>query len=108
MGDDAKSVWSQGYAVGCVNIIARTTVSWGLLNLPYDVLSIFCVALGVHEPQNWPDVFGDWSDSYTIRRFWSYVVRLLRYQSLLLSPCAVEHGISGSVVYVICTRYHII
>lgn len=70
-GDEAKSLWSQGYVLGCLNILGHLTVSWGMLNINYNTLSLVCVASGLSEPQNWPDTFGKWNDAYTVRRFWS-------------------------------------
>ena len=34
-------------------------------------LSLALVSTGIHEPKDWPDTFGDLSDAYTVRRFWS-------------------------------------
>ncbi|KAI0344772.1 hypothetical protein BDW22DRAFT_1090336 [Trametopsis cervina] len=74
-------MWSQGLLLGYLNLVARLTVAWGMFNIPYDWLSLACVASGFHEPQDWPDTFGKWSDAYTVRRFWSrcWHQRLRRY-----------------------------
>ena len=64
-------MWSQGPAHGYVNLLARLVVAWGMFNILYNVLSLICVGTGMAKPEGWPDTFGDWSDAYTVRRFWS-------------------------------------
>ncbi|EPQ55828.1 hypothetical protein GLOTRDRAFT_105750 [Gloeophyllum trabeum ATCC 11539] len=61
---------SQGYTGRVVNIVAWMTLPYGTMNMNYAALSAVCVALGLSEPRYWPDLFGAWSDSYTVRRFW--------------------------------------
>ncbi|KAI0698312.1 membrane bound O-acyl transferase family-domain-containing protein [Cerioporus squamosus] len=36
------------------------------------VISVVTVALGMHTPEDWPDLFGSISHAYTVRRFWGY------------------------------------
>ncbi|KAI0694344.1 membrane bound O-acyl transferase family-domain-containing protein [Cytidiella melzeri] len=76
-----RGMWSQGTTLGYINLLARITVAWGMFNIPYCWLSLACVATGIHEPRDWPDTFGKWSDAYTVRRFWSrsWHQRLRRY-----------------------------
>ena len=65
------SMWSQGLVFGYLNLLARLIAAWALLNIPYYWLSLALVSTGIHEPKDWPDTFGDLSDAYTVRRFWS-------------------------------------
>lgn len=69
--ENLASMWSQGLVLGYLNLLARLLVFWGMFNIPYCWLSLACVATGIHKPGDWPDTFGNWSDAYTIRRFWS-------------------------------------
>ncbi|KAI0093148.1 hypothetical protein BDY19DRAFT_410980 [Irpex rosettiformis] len=86
------SMWSQGLAFGYLNLLARLITAWGMFNIPYDWLSLACVATGIHEPKDWPDTFGNWSDAYTVRRFWSrsWHQRLRRVSSIQSSSLFFE------------------
>jgi hypothetical protein len=44
------------------------------ITIPHLVCSIICVGSGFSRPDMWPHLFGKWSDAYTIRRFWGYVI----------------------------------
>jgi len=35
--------------------------------------ALVCVGLGHSSPTLWPDIWGNWADAYTIRKFWGYV-----------------------------------
>lgn len=39
----------------------------------HSIISIISVGLGETEPREWPPLFGNLSDAYTVRRFWGYV-----------------------------------
>ncbi|TFK46787.1 hypothetical protein OE88DRAFT_861116 [Heliocybe sulcata] len=85
---------SQGYLLRCVNIVAWLTVSHGTLNMNYTALSAACVAIGLSEPQDWPDLFGSWRESYTVRRYWGRTWHQLmrRYTSSIGKYCAQSLG----------------
>ena len=40
------------------------------LQLVHSVLSIVCVGIGLSDPEEWPPLFGQWREAYTVRRFW--------------------------------------
>ena len=65
------TMWSQGLMFGYLNLLARLIVAWAIFNIPYCWLSLALVGAGIHDPKDWPDTFGDWSNAYTVRRFWS-------------------------------------
>ncbi|TFK48302.1 hypothetical protein OE88DRAFT_1737984 [Heliocybe sulcata] len=67
---DTSPFTSQGYLFRCINILAWMTIPYCGLKMNYSLLSAACVALGIHEPRHFPDLFGSWSDAYTLRRFW--------------------------------------
>ncbi|KAA1478061.1 hypothetical protein DENSPDRAFT_829531 [Dentipellis sp. KUC8613] len=69
-GDSMQSVGSEGYLLRCVNIIAFMATPYALLNLQYTVLALCTVVLGTSYPEDWPDMFGKWSECYTVRKFW--------------------------------------
>ena len=69
-GEEARSLWAQGYVVGLLNILARIAVQWAMFNVGYNLMSMAGVGIMLQEPRVWPDVFGHWKDAYTVRRFW--------------------------------------
>ena len=41
----------------------------------HNFTALVCVGLGQSNPTLWPDIWGSWSDAYTLRRLWGYVCR---------------------------------
>ncbi|CCM03052.1 uncharacterized protein FIBRA_05171 [Fibroporia radiculosa] len=74
---DLFSVSSQGHIRRCLNILAISSSMFAFLALEYSLLAALFVALGWSPPRDWPDVYGAWSESFTIRRFWGLSVPLL-------------------------------
>lgn len=64
------TVSSQGYLAQPVNVFSRAVGVAGGIALGYYLLSATMVVTGFSLPKDWPDIYGKWSDSYTIRRFW--------------------------------------
>ena len=58
------------YLLSPVSIIARFSGLVGLLALENSIGAAITVALGFWQPRDWPSIYGQWSDSYTVRRFW--------------------------------------
>lgn len=46
---------------------------YATLTIDSIVLSVVTVALGMHSPEDWPDLFGSIFHAYTVRRFWGCV-----------------------------------
>jgi hypothetical protein len=46
---------------------------WALFKINYLCASIITVAIGMYEPKDWPPVFGQLKDAYTVRQFWGTV-----------------------------------
>ncbi|KZT01306.1 uncharacterized protein LAESUDRAFT_731292 [Laetiporus sulphureus 93-53] len=67
---DIFSLATQGYVQRCINIFVRLSSPVALIGLQYALLAAIVVALGISEPGDWPDMYGRWSDAYTVRRFW--------------------------------------
>ena len=63
-------LWAQGYLMLPINIIARFSSLVGMIAMQYSLLAALSVAPGFSLPRDWPEVYGRWSDSYTVRRFW--------------------------------------
>ncbi len=58
------------YTLHCSTIVAWVCVTYGISNVQYSVLAAFSVAFGMSLPGDWPNVFGELADAYTLRRFW--------------------------------------
>lgn len=56
----------------CMAIWLMSTYSF--LRMTYITSSIAVVATSLGDPDDWPDMFGHWSDAYTIRRLWGYAL----------------------------------
>ncbi|OBZ71261.1 hypothetical protein A0H81_08450 [Grifola frondosa] len=69
-GADALPIEAQNYLLRCLSIVAFCSTPYGMMNMQYSLLSVIHVVLGLSEPSDWPDVYGSWSDAYTVRRFW--------------------------------------
>ena len=61
---------SQGYLMLPVNIIARFSSLVGMIAMQYSLFAAIFVAAGISLPRDWPEIYGRWSDAYTVRRFW--------------------------------------
>ena len=61
---------SQGYLMLPVNIVARFSSLVGMIAMQYSLVAAIFVAAGISQPRDWPEVYGHWSDAYTVRRFW--------------------------------------
>lgn len=61
---------SQGYLMLPVNIVARFSSLIGMIAMQYSLFAAIFVAAGISLPRDWPEIYGCWSDAYTVRRFW--------------------------------------
>ena len=43
------------------------------ISTTHNVGALVCVGLGHSSPTLWPDIWGNWADAYTVRKFWGYV-----------------------------------
>jgi len=59
----------------CVHIVTLYCSMSGM----YAILSIISVATGLHEPRDWPHLFGPLRDAYTVRKCWGYVLTPFRF-----------------------------
>lgn len=58
------------YLMSPVFIVARFSSLVGVIALEHSIGAAVTVALGIWQPRDWPSIYGQWSDSYTVRRFW--------------------------------------
>ncbi|TFY67107.1 hypothetical protein EVJ58_g1852 [Rhodofomes roseus] len=69
-GTGGPSVTSQGYLLRPVDIFARVASVAFELAMQHALFAAAMVTLGLSLPRDWPDIYGRWSDAYTVRRFW--------------------------------------
>ncbi|OJT02114.1 hypothetical protein TRAPUB_7409 [Trametes pubescens] len=62
-----------GYLMRAGCMAVWLTMSYMILKLSYCVLSFSAVAAFLWTPADWPELFGSWSDAYTVRRLWGRV-----------------------------------
>jgi len=63
-------IGTQGYITQAINAAVFIGVTYWTLNAMYFAAAAGSVAIGLNDPRVWPDLFGAWGDSYTVRRFW--------------------------------------
>ncbi|KZT01625.1 uncharacterized protein LAESUDRAFT_731044 [Laetiporus sulphureus 93-53] len=68
--EDIFSLATQGHVQRCINIFVCLSSLVAHIGLLYALPAAIIVALGISEPRDWPDMYGRWSDAYTVRRFW--------------------------------------
>lgn len=57
-----------------LNTILVIHMVYCILSGPHALFSAVAVAAGLHEPEDWPDMFGDLWDAYSVSRAWGYVI----------------------------------
>lgn len=74
-GTDAFPTGWKGVVLQFFCLLAWYTNVYATMKLLHTVVAIVCVAIGPlgGNPEDWRPAFGDWSDAYTLRRFWGYV-----------------------------------
>ncbi|KAL3486514.1 membrane bound O-acyl transferase family-domain-containing protein [Aspergillus germanicus] len=89
------------------------------IELQYRVVSVVSVALGLSTPDQWPELFGSITETYTLRGFWGkYWHQLFRWpmtsissyttRSLLrLRPSLLERYINLMIVFMISALLHV-
>ena len=71
-----------------------------MISATHNVQALVCVGLCYSRPTLWPDMWGRWSDGYTLRRLWGYVL------STNISPvCQITRRVSGGRGTNSCDRY---
>ncbi|OSC99675.1 hypothetical protein PYCCODRAFT_1372634 [Trametes coccinea BRFM310] len=72
LGTDAFPTGLRGFVVGFLCRLAWYVRSYAMVKIACTLLAMFCVATGLFNgnPEDWRPTFGDWSDAYTVRRFW--------------------------------------
>ncbi|KAK5999047.1 Acetyltransferase aurG [Cladobotryum mycophilum] len=76
---DTEVVTRQGLLA--LNNLALVVVNCLTLDSYYDVLTIISVSLNLDPPEDWPPLFGDIREAYSVRRFWGRYWHRLIYHS---------------------------
>ncbi|KAI0672444.1 membrane bound O-acyl transferase family-domain-containing protein [Trametes maxima] len=71
-GTDQFPTGLRGYVLHTACVFAWRLQTYAALKLGHTLVALFCVATGLfnRNPEDWRDMFGNWSDAYTVRRFW--------------------------------------
>ena len=59
-----------GFLLHSWNLLTWLAMTYAILKMYYEVASLLAVGLGISRPEDWPDMFGNWADAYTVRRLW--------------------------------------
>ncbi|KAG0707909.1 membrane bound O-acyl transferase family-domain-containing protein [Suillus ampliporus] len=66
----SATIGTRGYVARYADSAAFIGLTYCSLNAAYFAMAAGSVALGLHEPRMWPNLFGTWLDAYTVRRLW--------------------------------------
>ncbi|EDR02596.1 uncharacterized protein LACBIDRAFT_308235 [Laccaria bicolor S238N-H82] len=69
-GIDRESFGTHGFLWQTWNVFMFWFSIWATLYMNHSVASAFAVAAGLSEPRDWPNFFGPWLRTTTVRRFW--------------------------------------
>ena len=58
----------------------------------HGILALVCVFFGRASPTLWPDIWGRWSEAYTVRKLWGYVLRGALTSRQLTKHVLDKHG----------------
>ncbi|KAH7904732.1 hypothetical protein BJ138DRAFT_1166049 [Hygrophoropsis aurantiaca] len=102
-GPASVSITSQGYLLRCASIVAWGAMTYSSLNVVHSLFAVVDVALGLSEVSSWPQSFGRWKDSYTLRKFWGRIWHQLLRQVKPLMACT---GQSITTLFYIASQLH--
>lgn len=74
-----SSLWSKGEKT--LDRAAFWLTAYAIISMRYLLVAALVVSIGIAEPKHCPDFFGRWSDAYTVRQFWRYIVDYLGFMS---------------------------
>ncbi|KAF9269846.1 hypothetical protein L218DRAFT_293298 [Marasmius fiardii PR-910] len=63
---------SYGLLGRCRSILVFAMSAVTSMSTTYHFISAFCLTVKINEPQECPSFYGDFSEAYTLRRFWGY------------------------------------
>ena len=73
---DAPPFSQQPFPWRFLGVVLFVVMSASYMNAGYNFCSLVMVGSGLSKTEMWPDLFGKWSDAYTIRRFWGCVISI--------------------------------
>ncbi|CAJ0546763.1 Ff.00g013900.m01.CDS01 [Fusarium sp. VM40] len=76
-----------------------------ILSSYHDILSVVAVGLHVDSPEEWPPLFGQIWQAYSVRRYWSHFWHLLVYRSFSAHAEYMVTKVTGTRKRTTMTRY---
>jgi len=68
--DEWRESSIKGIGLRVLGTTVLASVSWSMMSLIYSALAIICVGGGLSDAREWPPLFGNLTDAYTVGRFW--------------------------------------
>ena len=69
-GRTGRSLLAEPISFQFIVVFGMSTTTMAIHSLAYNVFATIGVLLGFSTPQDWPDMFGNPFDAYTIKNFW--------------------------------------
>jgi hypothetical protein len=66
----SKSMFEKSLSQQLIFAWGHAIRTWATLSLAYGAVAVLTSLIGLYEPKDWPDVFGSWTEAYTVRNFW--------------------------------------
>ncbi|TRM69512.1 membrane bound O-acyl transferase family-domain-containing protein [Schizophyllum amplum] len=81
---------SQGLLFQCITVAITVCHFWANSQMSYSIISVIAVACG-SEPRDWPPMWGDLLETYTLRKVWGRVWHQLMRRYVASTGKAVVH-----------------
>ncbi|MCJ1352564.1 MAG: hypothetical protein MMC33_002548 [Icmadophila ericetorum] len=69
---DVNNLSIEHLAIRIISTLGFWAVFYNIIQLLFSASAIILVATDIDDPKDWPPIFGQWSEVYTLRGFWSY------------------------------------
>ncbi|KAF7759832.1 hypothetical protein Agabi119p4_11527 [Agaricus bisporus var. burnettii] len=66
-------IWHSSWPLRAIAVLGACAAGYARINMCYCLSAIITVALGLSEPQGWPNLYGNIWDAWSVGMFWSRV-----------------------------------
>ncbi|KAI6758339.1 hypothetical protein HG530_010579 [Fusarium avenaceum] len=77
----ARHLLTRGTFIRLYIVFDQLIPDYLILSSYHDILSIIAIGLRIDTPEEWPPLFGQIGQAYSVRRYWSHFWHLLVYRS---------------------------